>query len=380
MESTSVARPSVPPAAPAFTALWYPDLALAGPETAPWLWHGYLASGQVTLLTSQWKLGKSTLLAALLARMKTGGELAGMAVRPGKAIVISEESPAKWYERGQQLSFGDHLCWFCRPFLGSPRLAEWQALIDQVIDLHNRHGLALVVIDPLANLSPLKSENDAGEMLRTLLPLQRLTAQGVSVLLLHHPRKGAVVPGQAARGSGALCGYVDIIIEMQRVTKSRHDRRRRLQSYSRHDATPPSWVIELSDDGSEYRVLGVSAEPHYEQAWPILKSLFLEADGPLKRADIWNAWPADQVRPAKQTLWRWLQRAIKEQALKTNGLGTRNDPITYELRDMWRVWHHQLLEKFVPKPSPEETEQVRQYREHVQQMGEELKQAGLIGS
>jgi AAA domain len=32
-----------------------------------WLWHGYLAAGNVTLLTSQWKSGKTTLLAVLLA-------------------------------------------------------------------------------------------------------------------------------------------------------------------------------------------------------------------------------------------------------------------------------------------------------------------------
>jgi hypothetical protein len=35
----------------------------------PWLWHGYLAPGKVTLLTSEWKSGKTTLTAHLFARM-----------------------------------------------------------------------------------------------------------------------------------------------------------------------------------------------------------------------------------------------------------------------------------------------------------------------
>lgn len=39
-------------------------------------------------------------------------------------------------------------------------------------------------------------------MLDTLLPLQRLTSQGMSVLVLHHPRKGDVIAAQAARGMG----------------------------------------------------------------------------------------------------------------------------------------------------------------------------------
>jgi len=48
-----------------------------------WLWGGYLAPGNVTLLTGLWRAGKTTLIAALLARMQAGGSLAGLAVRPG---------------------------------------------------------------------------------------------------------------------------------------------------------------------------------------------------------------------------------------------------------------------------------------------------------
>ncbi len=40
----------------------------------------YLPAGGVTLLTGQWKAGKSTLLAALLGRMKPGGTLAERSV------------------------------------------------------------------------------------------------------------------------------------------------------------------------------------------------------------------------------------------------------------------------------------------------------------
>ena len=39
-----------------------------------------------------------------------------------------------------------------------------------------------MVVDPLANLSPRRGENDASEMLNTLLPRQRLTARGVAAI------------------------------------------------------------------------------------------------------------------------------------------------------------------------------------------------------
>jgi hypothetical protein len=101
---------------PAFRPLWTRDLATAGQGDIPWIWHGFLAPGMATLLTSQWKAGKTTLIAALLARLKEGGQFAGLALRPGKAVILSEESPQHWYQHNRRLAFGDHLCWFCRPF------------------------------------------------------------------------------------------------------------------------------------------------------------------------------------------------------------------------------------------------------------------------
>ena len=41
-----------------------------------WLWRGYLAPGQLTLLTSLWKSGKTTLLSILRSRLKDGGRIA----------------------------------------------------------------------------------------------------------------------------------------------------------------------------------------------------------------------------------------------------------------------------------------------------------------
>jgi len=74
------------------TLLWGSAALQAGtPRDMPWLWHGYLAPGALTLLTSQWKSGKTTLVSILLAKLRTGGELAGLALAPGRAVIVSEE-------------------------------------------------------------------------------------------------------------------------------------------------------------------------------------------------------------------------------------------------------------------------------------------------
>jgi hypothetical protein len=53
--------------------VWDHALATISPSSLDWLWHGYVATGNITLLTSRWKAGKTTLLSLLLSRRKTGG-------------------------------------------------------------------------------------------------------------------------------------------------------------------------------------------------------------------------------------------------------------------------------------------------------------------
>src|SRR5437899_518890 len=85
-----------------------------GAAATDWLWHGYLAAGQLTLLTSLWKSGKTTLLAVLLARMRDGGQLLGMPVRCAKALVLSEEGATLWQMRRDRLAFGENAKVICR--------------------------------------------------------------------------------------------------------------------------------------------------------------------------------------------------------------------------------------------------------------------------
>src|SRR5439155_19701399 len=95
--------------------LWYDDLRQSAAKDVRWLWTGYLAGGVVTLLTSRWKAGKTTLLSVLMAKMAAGGELAGSAVAAGRAGVVSEGSPEMWRRRGERLGVGPELAGLCRP-------------------------------------------------------------------------------------------------------------------------------------------------------------------------------------------------------------------------------------------------------------------------
>jgi hypothetical protein len=297
-----------------------------------WLWHGYLGPGQVTLLTSQPKSGKTTLVSLLLARMQQGGQLAGLSVAAGKALVISEESEAVWQRRFQHLGIHDHVDLLCRPFTATPTMEQWRALVETALDLHQRHGTTLVVIDSLATFLPAHSENSAGALLECLTPLQRLTTAGMGVLLPHHPRKGNTLAGQAARGSGALPGFVDIIVEMgYYVAPDDLDRRRRLIAFSRHEETPRHLLMELVPDGSDYVVLQSGLEAALGESWPGVMHVLREEWHKRTRQEILELWPADYPKPESTTLWRWLSRAVLQGIIRQEGTGRTRDPFRYWL-------------------------------------------------
>jgi hypothetical protein len=324
---------------PNFTALWSADLqAAASRQPFTWLWQGYIAPGNVTLLTSRWKSGKTTLVSVLLSRLKSGGVLAGLPLAAGKAVVVTEESPAQWQQRAARLDFGNHVCWLCRPFPGKPRRDAWLRLLDHLAELCRAHHVALVVIDPLAAFLPSHAECSADAMLDALLPLQTLKSQGVSVLLSHHPSKKASAPGLVARGSGSLSAYVDVLIEMHRCTPAETDRRRRLQAFSRYDATPRELVIELTADGCDYVALGDFEAAEFAASWDVLRVILDGAPQKLTRRDILRRWPPSHAAPAGITLWRWLDRAVGQGLLRRDGAGQKKSPFRYWLPSREAAW------------------------------------------
>jgi hypothetical protein len=323
---------------PTFRPLSLDEVRAAAAARTDWLWHGYLVPGGVTLLTSLWKSGKTTLLSVLLHRMKTGGELAGAAVTAARAVVVSEEDPVLWERRSRRLDFGEHVSWLCRPFRTRPTPAEWRALIDSLAVLRRERGTDLAVIDPLAAFLPGRDENTAGLMLEALLPLQTLTAAGMAVLLLHHPRKQSAAPGMTARGSGALSAHVDVILEMTTVSADPDNRRRRLLGFSRFTETPLDRVIELNTAGTDYAALGDFAEQEFLRGWALLRRVLTDAPDKLTRREILDAWPADEERPSDTTLWRWLDRAASRDLLLRDGDGHRTDPFRYWLAEKEAAW------------------------------------------
>ena len=315
------------------------DLLTAGELTAPlagpaWVWEGYLAAGEVTLLTGPWKGGKTTLLSVLLARMGPGGALAGRAVRPGRAVVVSEEGPQFWADRCHRLRVGPDAGFVCQPFAGRrPTPADWRALAEHLAARRVSEGLDLVAVDPLAAFLPGPSESDPASLADLFAPLRRLAAAGVSVLVTHHPRRAPAAVGQAARGGRAVGEFVDITVELDWLSGPlTGDRRRKLAAFSRHPETPRRLVIELTPDGTDYQAVGDAGPLALDDGgWPVLLRVLAEAGEPLTRPEVLAGWPADCRRPDPATVWRWLARAAADGRVVRAGTGRPRDPFRYAL-------------------------------------------------
>jgi hypothetical protein len=326
-------------------ALTSDQLSQEASAAGSWLWYGYLKAGKITLLTSQWKCGKSTLIAHLLSCMARGGELAGLPVAAGRAAVISEEGPDYWAMRARRLQMGHNFTVFCRPFTTLPTMEQWQSLVNAMQLLRDRDGLDLVVIDPLVMFLPANSENTAELIVEWLLPLDALTSRGISVLLVHHPRKGKNRIGQAARGSGALPSHVDILIEMGWLgNPANDDRRRWLRAFSRFEETRKNLIIQQSADGTDYQARGTGADDCVTDCWDIISLVLEDAGEPLTVRQITEVWPGDFCTPDKATLSRNLRRALKNGLVFQEGAGNKSEPYTYSLAGRGREGGEELVE------------------------------------
>jgi hypothetical protein len=304
----------------------------SNPGKMNWLWRGFLAPGQLTLLTSLWKSGKTTLLSVLLSRLEEDGELLGMPVRFAKALVVSEEDPVLWQMRQQRLVFGEQIGLISRPFARKPTTTDWRALIDHSANILGAEGGRLLVIDTVASLMPAGVETNADCMVRALAPLRRLAEQGIAVWLMHHPHKGKSLAGQWSRGAGSLPASVDIVLEMHPFrADDPDDRRRLLRAHSRHEETPRRLLIEWTPDGKDYRVLPEPADEDFDRGWSAIRPILSDSDAPQTASAILSTWPPNSAPPSRATLHRWFARAVERQLLYYEATNRRNAPYRYRL-------------------------------------------------
>ena len=294
-----------------------------------WYLHGVLTPGGTTSLTGLWKIGKTTWLARLLAALGGDAEFSGLAVSPARVLIVSEEGERLWAARRDELGLGDHVAVICKPFLGRPDRAGWEGFVSHLAAAAADGDYRIVVFDSLFNLWPVADENDAAQVLTALAPMNALTTANIAVLLVCHPTKSDAGEARATRGSGALGGFVDVILEMRRYDpERREDTRRVLTGYSRFDETPAEIVLEYSKEAG-YRAVGTRAAARSEDRRGAMRELL--PDGPTGATveELLDRWTDEAPRPGARTLRRELEAEFAAGRVARTGAGKKNDPHRY---------------------------------------------------
>jgi hypothetical protein len=304
------------------------SIADLGPSEEPdWLLPGYLARGAITLFTGLWKAGKTTFISHLLRDLYVGSGLVEYPIG-AHTLILTEEQDGMWSRRRDELGLSESILFPVRDTFARPSRPEWEQRISAIVDEVARREIGLVVFDTLPSLWPVKNENDAGESLDALTPLRDIAAAGAAVLLMHHPRKSGGNEGQATRGSGALPGFADILVELKRFNPDDNaDTRRVLIAMGRYEDIPPELVIDLQSDG--YRFIGGRSDIGMaDRKFTILEMLPEDGDG-LTRDEVLERWPSIP-KPGRTKLMQELNRGASEGDWIRTGKGCKNDPYRFK--------------------------------------------------
>jgi hypothetical protein len=297
-----------------------------------WVWDGLLARGDVVLLTSFWKAGKTTLVAGLLDALDAGRPFLGRATVPAHTVVVTEESRAHWEARMRVFPGGERARRVSRPFPGRLTSADWAAFVRAAEDDRSARPLDLFVVDPLAHFLPGHSDSDPRALLDFLHPLRQLAEGGTAVLVLHHPRKKPSEDGSAARGSGVLLGYVDATLEVTRYGRLASDaNRHRLTVRSRHPDAPDGLVYEWVPRTPEFRVVADGPDARFRENWELVRLMLENAGAALTVREVLEQWPDEFPAPTRHTAYDWLLRGYAERLVRRSGSGTKGDPFRFAL-------------------------------------------------
>jgi len=213
------------------------------PAEPDWLWRGFLAPGQVTMLTGHAFVGKSLLVAGMLKAIEEGSPFLGRPTTSATALLLSEEDESVMRGRAEKLGLLQLQSEFVSRNSGALRL-PWPDLIQRATERALAKGHKLLIIDTFAGLAGLASEeeNHAGAVMERMHPLVDAAGQGLAVLFLHHMND----KGQA-RGSKAFRAAVDVMVRLYRHGKRKQVR---LEADGRYPGATPARLDGVLEVGA----------------------------------------------------------------------------------------------------------------------------------
>jgi hypothetical protein len=278
---------------------------------------GLIARGTITLLGAHPKAGKTTLLIHACREWLQQNR---------RVVYLSEDSRPVWRERVK-------------------RFPELSALILNAIPRAHPENWAravrelepdIVIVDTIRRFMPAKDENDSASVSLALAPFVDLQQElpRTAIVLVHHTKKSLSSDGEITdiAGSHAFTAEVDAILLLAPVRE--HKRQRILTPIAGRlwNLSPEPLVLELSEDASEYRVVGTAEEVLPESHAQSTREKVLQAIrvlGEATRTEIEEYLREIGEKIPERTIKHALLGLYEDGKVEREGKGTRAEPHVY---------------------------------------------------
>ena len=300
------------------------DLASIPNLEITWIAKGLVAKGAITELGAKVKTGKTTLIMEMIQAVLNGRTFLDLPTVKTPVVYLSEQpavSFRKAAERANLLGREDFVfLLFCET-----QGLDWPQVCRAAISECKKVGASLLVVDTLSQFAGLTGdrENNSGDALEAMRPLQQAVTDDIGVVVIRHERKSGGDVGDSGRGSSAFAGVVDIVLSLRKQEGTSAKNRRLLQSVSRFSETPSGLLIELST--SEYLAIGERHETALKDAHDTTLRISPKTEAQAATLE-------ELVRVAdlsRATVARAIDKLIREHQLYRVGHGKRGDPFRY---------------------------------------------------
>ena len=293
------------------------------PVDVPWTVPRWVVAGGITEIDGKIKLGKTTFITYMVYCVLNGLPFLGEVTSRTKVIYLTEQHIVSFraaMERANLLGCKDFSVLSWTDTLGVP----WPSVVSATIDECKKRKAGLLIIDTLGQFSGLAgdSENNAGDALKALRPLQQAAKENIAVVIVRHERKTGGAVGDSGRGSSAFSGAADIVMSVRRPEGNQAANVRLIQTLSRFDA-PADLLVELTPEG--YRALGAPGEAAKERAADEVLSAIPKS----KKQSVTIDDLADVTGKKRAHLQSLLDFLAGTQKISKLGKGRKGDPYRY---------------------------------------------------
>ena len=285
------------------------------PPAVDWLIEGVFGRTLITEVVAKVKVGKTTfVLGGLRAGIAGDDDYCGREVRgPFRVAYVTEEGESTFLEAMRRYGLNDlvEANAFYTVFDYETLPGPFSKQIDELIEHATADQVDVVILDTLSIIAGLDEEDHAGKAAAEMHHVRRLAAAGFAVGILRHSRKSGGEVGDAGRGSSAISGYCDILLQLEPYKGDEDTSNLRvLKSRSRLSMTEPL-ILEFDKERERYAAIG-NLQTREERLAEKIKVTLVEN----KAFDFDRAMSTNQVTIGTRGNRAGIQRELKEMGLR----------------------------------------------------------------